>query len=146
MLWHQTEEWVWPGSFLPWINREVLGSEQDEFPLNRRTGFVVNVVMGWGLSLAGTRPELASPPVTALYVSHLGNVFLHLSWAIRHRRYDPGVITAVVTLAPAGVVGLQELRANPRVSSRAMRLGVALGAGLSVALAPLLKWRLRRAR
>ena len=26
LLWHQTEEWVCPGGFLPWINREVLGS------------------------------------------------------------------------------------------------------------------------
>ncbi len=145
LLWHQTEEWVWPGSFLPWINREVLGSDQDEFPLSRRTGIVVNVVMGWGLSLVCTRPELAPTPVTALYVSHFGNVFLHLSWAIRRRRYDPGVVTAVATLAPAAVIGLRELRANPRVSSRAMRLGVAQGAALSVALVPLLKWRLRRA-
>ncbi|HEX5145641.1 MAG TPA: hypothetical protein VFV85_01355, partial [Conexibacter sp.] len=20
LLWHQTEEWVWPGGFLPWMN------------------------------------------------------------------------------------------------------------------------------
>ena len=22
LLWHQTEEWVWPGGFLPWMNCE----------------------------------------------------------------------------------------------------------------------------
>ena len=42
MLWHQTEEWVWPGSFLPWINREVLGSGEDEFPVDRRVAVGLN--------------------------------------------------------------------------------------------------------
>jgi hypothetical protein len=51
LLWHQTEEWVWPGAFLPWINRDVLGSSDDEFPIDRRLGFIINVVLGWGLSL-----------------------------------------------------------------------------------------------
>jgi hypothetical protein len=52
LLWHQTEEWVWPGSFLPWINREVLGSDEDELPIDRRIGLIINVVFGWGLSIA----------------------------------------------------------------------------------------------
>jgi hypothetical protein len=49
LLWHQTEEWVWPGSFLPWINREVIGSGDDEFPIDRRLGFIINVLFGWGV-------------------------------------------------------------------------------------------------
>jgi hypothetical protein len=36
LLLHQTEEWVWPGSSLPWMNRTVLGSDDDEFPIDRR--------------------------------------------------------------------------------------------------------------
>jgi hypothetical protein len=44
LLWHQAEEWVWPGGFLPWMNREVIGSDDDELPLDRRIGFVINVV------------------------------------------------------------------------------------------------------
>jgi hypothetical protein len=31
LLWHQTEEWVWPGGFMPFFNREVLGCDDDEF-------------------------------------------------------------------------------------------------------------------
>ena len=60
LLWHQTEEWVWPGGFLPWINREVIGSEQDEFPLGRRLGFAINVLFGWGFSVAATRGASAA--------------------------------------------------------------------------------------
>lgn len=144
LLWHQAEEWVWPGAFLPWMNRSVLRSGQDEFPLDRRIAFMVNVVFGWGLSLAAARPRVAPAQVTALYVSHLGNTVLHLSWAVRHQRYDPGAVTAVITLAPAAVVGLRQLKMDPHVSPRAMRIGVAQGVGVSIGLMGLLRLRLRR--
>ena len=36
LLYHQTEEWVWPGGFLPWFNRSVMGGT-DEFPITRRS-------------------------------------------------------------------------------------------------------------
>jgi hypothetical protein len=55
-FWHQTEEWVWPGGFLPWVNREVLGSDDDEYPITRRLGCAINTGGGWGLAaLAGLR-------------------------------------------------------------------------------------------
>jgi hypothetical protein len=145
LLWHQTEEWVWPGSFLPWINREVIGSEADEFPLDRRLGFLINVVFGWGLSAAAAAGPSAAAPAAALYVSHLGNAGLHASWAIRHRRYDPGVVTALLALAPVAVTGLRELATDDEASRRALSVGLAAGAALSVGLMPLMKRRLRRA-
>ncbi len=145
LLWHQTEEWVWPGSFLPWINRDVLGSDEDEFPIDRRLGFLINVVFGWGFSLAPMAGAGAAAPAAVLYVSHLGNVGLHLSWAVRNRRYDPGSVTAVATLAPVALSGLRGLAADPDVSRRALRAGIGGGVALSLGLVPLLKWRMRRA-
>jgi hypothetical protein len=135
-----------PGSFLPWINRSVLGSEQDEFPIDRRLGFIINVILGWGGSLAAMKPSVAAAPVTALYVSHFGNTALHVSWAVRHRRYDPGVVTAVAALAPVATVGMRQLKADPLVSTRAIRLGLAQGLALSAGLIPALKLRLRHTR
>jgi hypothetical protein len=145
LLWHQTEEWVWPGGFLPWMNRVVIGSGDDEFPLDRRAGFVINVIFGWGFSVVSAGGPAATVPAAILYTSHLGNVGLHVGWAIRHRRYDPGVITAIATLAPAGVTGLRELARDPAVSCRALRTGVAGGIALSALLMPILKRRTRRA-
>jgi hypothetical protein len=144
LLWHQSEEWVWPGGFLPWLNREVLGSHEDEFPMSRRGGLIINVGLGWGASLATAAGPPAAAPATLLYVSHLGNVGLHLSWALRHRRYDPGAVTAVLTLMPVAVVGLRALHENPAVSRRAMAAGAFAGAALSAALVPLLKRRVAR--
>lgn len=142
LLLHQSEEWVWPGGFLPWMNREVLGSGHDEFPLDRRLGLVINVGLGWGASLATLAGPGAAAPSAFLYVSHLGNVVLHVQWALRHRRYDPGLVTALATLAPTAVVGLRALRADRRVSRAALAAGVAAGAASSIALPALLKRRL----
>ena len=121
------------------MNREVLGSGHDEFPLDRRLGLVINVGLGWGATLAGPG---AAAPSAFLYVSHLGNVVLHVQWALRHRRYDPGLVTALATLAPTAVVGLRALRADRRVSRAALAAGVAAGAASSIALPALLKRRL----
>jgi hypothetical protein len=143
LLWHQTEEWVWPGAFLPWINREVLGSDDDEFPIDRQIGFTINVVFGWGLSLVSAAGPRAATAATALYVTHLGNAALHVSWAMRHRRYDPGVVTSIVTLTPTAVVGLRAVRRDGRVPRGARTIGVVVGVLFSTSLVPLLKRRMR---
>lgn len=143
LLWHQTEEWVWPGGFLPWINREVLGSGEDEFPLDRRLGFLINVVLGWGSSLAAAAGPKGAAPAALLYSSNLGNVALHVSWAARNRRYDPGVVTAVATLAPTGAIGLRALASDPRVSRRALWSGIVAGVAASVLLPSALRRRSR---
>ena len=144
LLLHQTEEWVWPGGFLPWMNREVLGSREDEFPLDPRMALVINVGFGWGTSLGTMAGRRAAAPSAFLYVSHLGNAALHLQWALRYRRYDPGLLTALLTLAPAAVIGLRALHADPTVSRVALAAGAVAGAASSVALLPLLKRRSRR--
>lgn len=146
LLWHQTEEWVWPGSFLPWINRMVIGSDQDEFPIDRRIGFVVNVVLGWGFSIAAMAGPSAAAPAAALYVSHMGNAGLHIVWAVRHRRYDPGSVTALATLLPVSIAGLRRLSSDTEASRQALRAGAAGGVALSVCLLPAMKLRVRRRR
>ena len=52
LLWHQVEEWVWPGGFIEWLNREVLASSEDLAPLSPARAAVVNVRLGWGMSIA----------------------------------------------------------------------------------------------
>jgi hypothetical protein len=143
LLWHQTEEWVWPGGFLPWINREVLGSDEDEFPLGRRLGFGINVVFGWGASLAAAAGPRGAAPAALLYTSNLGNVVLHVSWAVRHKRYDPGAVTAIVTLAPTGLSGLKALWTDDEVAPRALGVGIVGGTAMSALLPSLLKRRSR---
>jgi hypothetical protein len=146
LLWHQTEEWVWPDGFLPWMNREVLGSDQDEFPLDRYLGLIINVGFGWGSCLATLAGPRAAPAAALLYVSNVGNFALHVGWAVRHRRYDPGSITAIATLMPVAITGLRGLYRDERVSRRSLWAGIAAGVAFSVGLPPLLRRRLTRSQ
>lgn len=86
----------------------------------------------------------AAGAAAALYVSHLGNAGLHVSWAVRNRRYDPGLITALATLTPSAVVGLHDLARDDSVSRPTLSAGVLTGVALSVTFLPAMKRRARR--
>jgi hypothetical protein len=78
LLWHQTEEWFLPGGFLPWFNREVLGSDEDEFPITRPLGFGINVGLGWGGALGAALVGPRVPGLAAwMHAMNLGNVAVH---------------------------------------------------------------------
>jgi hypothetical protein len=141
---HQSEEWVWPGGFLPWINETVIGSADPEFPIDRRAGFLINVGFGWGLSFSAFGGPAAAVPLTALYVSHLGNAGLHIGWAAANRRYDPGLVSAALTLLPTGIVGLRRVYRDPAVSRTRFAAGVTAGLAIAAGTMPLMKLRLRR--
>jgi hypothetical protein len=135
LLWHQAEEWVRPGGFLPWFNREVMDSGEDEFPITRRDGLLINAGLGWGLALAtglSRSPALASCQLAM----DLANAGLHGSQLVLRRRYNPGSVTALVMFVPLGIAGLRRLlRREPR---REVLAGAAAGlvasAGLMVAM------------
>lgn len=141
---HQTEEWVWPGGFLPWINQTVIGSDDSEYPIDRRAGFLINVGFGWGLSLAAVAGPAAAAPQVALYVSHIGNAGLHIGWAVRNRKYDPGLATSILTLLPVGFSGLREIAKDPDISRREKLAGAASGLAIAAGMFPLMKMRLKR--
>ncbi len=144
LLSHQTEEWVWPGGFLPWINREVLGSDDDEFPIDRTSGLIINVGFGWLLSLSVLAGPVAAAPQAMLFTSHIGNAALHVGWAVRKRRYDPGLASAALALLPAGVLGLRNLVHDPAVKRGQLTAGVAAGVAFAAGMAPFFKFRRKR--
>jgi hypothetical protein len=145
LLWHQSEEWYWPGGFLPWINHELFGGT-DEFPLDRRMAVVVNVWLGWGVSLVVAAGPRAAAPAVLLYTSHVANAGMHVGWAARHRRYDPGVVTSVVALLPATFLGVRQLLREPSVSRRSLAIGAAGGLAVTAALPVTMRRRLRTRR
>jgi hypothetical protein len=145
LLWHQTEEWVWPGGFLPWFNREVLGSDDDEFPITRRSGLVINVGLGWALTAAAGARGLRNPALGATVLGMLiGNAAIHVRETVRARRYTPGTATAATLLAPIGFAGLAAIARHPRGGARPAAIGAAAGLGSGVAMFELMRLRLRR--
>jgi Protein of unknown function with HXXEE motif len=142
-FWHQTEEWVWPGGFLPWCNREVLGSDEDEYPITRRLGCAINTGGGWALAaLAGSRGWRSPRLAAAVYAMLAANAAFHVRESARVRGYRPGLVSAVLVLAPLGAGGLAitARRSSPAQAA----LGAALGlAGSALPLAAIRR-RLQR--
>jgi hypothetical protein len=142
---HQSEEWVWPGGFLPFCNGRVLGSDRPDWPLTERDGFHVNVTAGWLSAVAGLALWRRTPAVAAgVLLIEAGNVLMHASTAMRERCYNPGVVTATALMAPHAAAGARWLAHSGRVSRRQGLLASAIGgafAGLPLAM----KMRMRRA-
>jgi hypothetical protein len=135
LFWHQTEEWVIPGGFLPYVNRRAIGSSEDEYPLTRRLGLFINVGPGWGLNIAAATLSMRVPLLgTTALAMLMGNVALHGLMGIRFRSYNPGLATALTLLAPLGSAGLVSLGRDPRVGKGQVALGVGLGLALSAGL------------
>jgi hypothetical protein len=135
LLWHQVEEWVWPGGFIEWLNREVLGSTEDLAPLTPKRASVVNVRFGWGMSLA-TATAAEKLPAVAIFTSasNAANAAMHLGWASRHRRWDPGAVTAALLLLPWSIAGLRKQLGPHGAPAGHQLVGLAAGIGSFVAL------------
>jgi Protein of unknown function with HXXEE motif len=142
---HQTEEWVWPGGFLPFCNTRLLGSTRPDWPLTERDGFHVNVTGGWLSAAAGLALWRRTPAVAAgVLFMEAGNVLMHAGMAVRERRYNPGVVTATVLMGPHAAVGARWLARSGRVSRRQGFLASAVG-GAFTGLPLAMKMRMRRA-
>lgn len=135
---HQSEEWVWPGGFLPFCNQQLLGSERPDWPLTERDGFHVNVTVGWGTAVAGLALWRRTPVVAAAVLwIEAGNALMHSVMAIRERRYNPGVLTGILLMAPHAAAGGRWLAHSRRLSRREHLLASAAGiafAGLPLAM------------
>lgn len=141
---HQTEEWVWPGGFLPFANQQVLGSDKPDWPLTPRDGFHLNVSVAWTSAIAGLLlwRRTPTPAATVLWLE-VGNVALHTGMALRKRRYNPGVATAAILMGPHAVAAVRWMRRSGRLSRRTS--AAAAAAGLSITGLPLaMKVRMRR--
>jgi len=145
LLTHQSEEWVRPGGFLPFCNRRLLGSDRDAWPLTERDGFHVNVSVGWSSALAAALLWRRTPaPAAAVLWLEAGNAAMHGAMAVRERRYNPGLTSAALLMAPHAALGARALRRSGRLSRRGARLAALAGVGFSVAMPAALKLRMRR--
>lgn len=143
LLAHQTEEWVKPGGFLPFANEQLLGSGRATWPLTERIGFHVNVTLGWTTAIAGTLLWQRSPAIAAGVVAmEVGNVAMHAAMAIRRRRYNPGVVTAVALMAPHAVASARWLKRSGRMTPAGTAAAAVVGAAFA-ALPVAMKIRMR---
>jgi hypothetical protein len=134
LLAHQVEEWRWPGWFPGMLNVVLFRSKDPwRFPLNIRSGLVVNVVVGWlGYLLAALLAERALWLALATILVSLGNCVLHLLLVpIRGRMpYNPGMVTSLLFFLP--LVVWFAVVALPEMSIVDIIIGLLLGLVLNV--------------
>jgi hypothetical protein len=104
---HQVEEWRWPGWFPGMLNVVLFRSKDPwRYPLNPRSGLVVNVVVGWvSYLLAALLAEGALWLALATILVSVGNSVLHLIVIPIRRRmaYNPGMATSLLCFVPVTV-------------------------------------------
>jgi hypothetical protein len=145
LLWHQTEEWFWPGGFLPWFNEEVLGSDDAEFPITRSGALVITCVVGWGLMGAAAHGGMRRPSLAASALAfNAANGAMHVTMAARARRWNPGAATSAALFLPLGIAGLVAIARDPRGGARPVAIGVAVGIASGVGLLRGMRARLAR--
>jgi hypothetical protein len=144
---HQTEEWVCPGGFLPFCNERLLGSGRPTWPLTSRDGFHVNVTAGWGTAiLAALLWRRSAAPATLVLWAEAGNAAMHAGMALRERRYNPGLLTAVALMGVHAAAARHALHRSGRLGRGEEMVAGTLGIGLSAALPVWMKLRMSRAR
>jgi hypothetical protein len=143
---HQTEEWVRPGGFLPFCNERLLGSGRADWPLTERDGFHVNVTAGWGTAIAGALLWRRHPgPAAIVLWAEAGNAAMHTGMAVRERRYNPGLVTAI-GMGVHAAAARRALHRDGRLRGREELVAAVFGIGLSAALPVAMKLRMRRAQ
>ncbi len=127
--------------FRLFVNRQIAGGRE---ALSPAAVFLINIPGVWGVILVSfalawnVRPGLG---LIAIYLV-LVNAVAHVVAAILMRRYNPGLITALVLFLPVGGLALWILQAtNPSSKDHAIGLGVSLG--IHVAMFLWAAWALR---
>lgn len=142
---HQSEEWVRPGGFLPFCNQRLLGSSEPTWPLSERDGFHVNVTLGWSSAVAAALAwERSAAPAAFVLWLEAGNAAMHAGMALRERRYNPGLASAVGLMGTHALAGALTLRRSRRLSRRGAAAAAAAGIGFSAGLPLAMRLRMRR--
>jgi hypothetical protein len=144
---HQIEEHLWPGGFREFSNARVFASGRDDWPVDRGGVALVNIVFVW---LPVAAAALAPSALRWVGLGWLGltlvNAVIHVATTVRHRVYNPGLVTAIVLFLPFTLWALTQLHARGTLSGGGIVLVLVLGVILHVPVAALFAVPYLRAR
>ena len=95
--------------------------------LTDRNIFLTNIVGVWGVDAAATVLAATTTPAAGLLAPYLAvvNALLHLATALRSRRYNPGLATALLLFLPFGAYSIRTIGREVRAARRAHGLSLA---------------------
>ena len=116
LLFHQFEEYLYPGGFPAAANIGLFGEKEDyrKYPLNELSAFIVNVVLAYPLYIAGILfHECIWLDIYIAYFT-MAQVFMHcikLNLSLKSW-YSPGCLSALFVMLPLGIIFLVYLAGN----------------------------------
>ncbi len=141
-LLHQLEEHA-GDRFRNFVN-ETIGNGVEV--LSRRATFVINSVGVWGVDLVAIYLAVFVGPGWGLMAMYLPlvNTIGHVGQAVALRRYNPGLISAVVAFVPAAGIGLWAVTHGAEATWAMQGVGLAVAVLVHAAIVVHVKRRLGR--
>lgn len=105
LLLHQYEEYVYPGGFKDFFNKNIAGRTRlIRLPLNDYSVFLINVIIGWSAYLYSALLSIHSLWLAyGLLGVTLLNGILHTIMFLIKKKYNPGFITGLFIQIPFAI-------------------------------------------
>ena len=124
---HQFEEYIRPGGFVAFFNKNMLGSNRTDWPLTKTGSFWINIpyiYVAFPVSAFLAGSISLSFGVWTVYFSIL-NAASHVGMFFR-LGYNPGVVVSATLNIPVGVLTLWYLSTHGLISAQAHMVGFAI--------------------
>lgn len=127
---HEFEEYVCPGGFLDFFNRNMMGSTRGDEPLNKVGSFWINIPLVYILMpAAGLMAHFFGLEwgLWTAYFSFL-NAFAHVVMFLKFgRKYNPGLVVSVLLNIPVAIYTVWYFLTNNLVSTGANIASIIFG-------------------
>ena len=144
-MFHQFEEYVFPGGFKEELN-QILGKAQpNQEILTNKLVLTVNIGFVWILNLALILLSAISVIFPIILMTIVGfNGIVHVLSSIRFRKYNPGLVLSIVGNIPLSLYVLIGLGITGNASSIDLTIGIVIGVILHALLFVVLITRAKR--
>ncbi len=133
---HQTEEYIFPGGFGQFFNKDIFKLETENEPIDENFIFFVNVILIWiTLPLFGLLTTINyNFGLWIPYFSFFAGV-AHIALAIKaKKKYNPGMIVSLVLNIPVGAWIVYYLYSHRILDSPILNVHCAIGLGVNLVL------------
>ncbi|MFX1480284.1 MAG: HXXEE domain-containing protein [Promethearchaeota archaeon] len=144
-MFHQFEEYVYPGGFKEQLNK-ILNREKGSLEiLTDKIVLVVNIGFIWVLTPILIVLNIISIIFPIILITLVAfNGFTHVIASLILRRYNPGLIISIIANIPLGLYVLIGLGVNGLANSFELSIGIVVGSLLHSALFIFLRLRTRK--
>ena len=132
-LLHQFEEYVLPGGFVAFFNKNVIGSKKNNFPLDDKASFWINIpiiFIAYPISAIVSGYIDISLGIWTAYFSVI-NAISHVGMFFKFR-YNPGLIVSVCLNIPFGIYTIYYFQSQALISMQEQITGFSIGVSIQV--------------